>query len=190
VRLDEVFPDHGHQNRSVWRTYLPHVSYVLISDVVAKDDEKRIALAWRFGMCLYTDGRYHEAEPLFVEETKRCLRVLGQEHPDTLISMANLASKFWNQGRWDEAEALELQVMETRKTKLGVDHPDTLIGMNNLAFTWKGLGRDKEALELMEKCVALRTRIIGTNHPYTLSSRIALLRWQKEELEISALPDR
>ena len=26
--------------------------------------------------------------------------VLGQEHPDTLTGMANLASTFWNQGRW------------------------------------------------------------------------------------------
>ncbi len=48
---------------------------------------------------------------------------LGADHPDTLNSMANLASTLWNQGRWAEAETLEVQVMETRKTKLGADHP-------------------------------------------------------------------
>ena len=42
--------------------------------------------------------------------------VLGSEHLDTLTSMANLASTFWNQGRWTEAERLRVQVMETRKT--------------------------------------------------------------------------
>ena len=33
-------------------------------------------------------------------------RVLGQGHPDTLASMANLAPMYRNQGRWKEAEEL------------------------------------------------------------------------------------
>ena len=45
-------------------------------------------------------------------------RVLGEEHPSTLTSMANLASTYWNQGRWKEAEELFVQVMETRKRVL------------------------------------------------------------------------
>jgi hypothetical protein len=59
-------------------------------------------------MCLYTDGRYNKAEPLFTEETKRRKMVLGQEHPDTLTSIGNLASTYLNQGRWKEAEDLEV----------------------------------------------------------------------------------
>jgi Tetratricopeptide repeat len=39
-----------------------------------------------------------------VMETRK--RVLGKEHPDTLTSMANLASTYGNQGRWKEAEEL------------------------------------------------------------------------------------
>jgi Tetratricopeptide repeat len=41
--------------------------------------------------------------------------LLGAEHPDTLTSMANLASTYSDQGRWKEAEDLEVQVIETRK---------------------------------------------------------------------------
>ncbi|KAL2859126.1 tetratricopeptide repeat protein, partial [Aspergillus lucknowensis] len=59
-----------------------------------------------------------------VMETRK--HVLGPEHPDTLTSMANLASTYWNQGQWKEAEELEVQVMETRKHVLGPEHPDTL----------------------------------------------------------------
>ena len=33
-------------------------------------------------------------------------RALGNEHPDTLTSMANLASTYRNQDRWHEAEEL------------------------------------------------------------------------------------
>jgi len=31
---------------------------------------------------------------------------LGADYPDTLTSIANLASMFLNQGRWEEAEKL------------------------------------------------------------------------------------
>ncbi|CAG1963156.1 unnamed protein product, partial [Fusarium graminearum] len=65
---------------------------------------------------------------------------LGPDHPDTLTSMANLASTFWNQGRWEEAEKLEVEVMEARKEKLGPDHPDTLTSMANLASTYRNQG--------------------------------------------------
>jgi hypothetical protein len=46
-------------------------------------------------------------------------RKLGAEHPDTLTSMANLASTYRNQGRWKEAEELEVQVMETSSRGAG-----------------------------------------------------------------------
>ncbi|KAF8534119.1 hypothetical protein BDD12DRAFT_757914, partial [Trichophaea hybrida] len=72
-------------------------------------------------------------------ETKK--RVLGQEHPDTLTSVNNLASKFCKQGRLQEAEELLVQVMETRKRVLGQEHPDTLTSMANLASTYRNQGR-------------------------------------------------
>ena len=46
-----------------------------------------------------------------IMETRRT--VLGPNHPDTLTSMANLASTYMNQGRWKEAEELQVKVMGT-----------------------------------------------------------------------------
>src|SRR6202043_2017471 len=51
-------------------------------------------LTWRFGICLYSDGRYNEAEVSFVEVAERRKKVLGEEHPDRLTRMANLASTY------------------------------------------------------------------------------------------------
>jgi hypothetical protein len=65
------------------------------------------------------------------------LRLLGAEHPDTLTSMANLASIYRNQGQWREAERLEVQVLEKRKSLLGDEHPDTLTSMVNLKATYR-----------------------------------------------------
>ncbi|KAF2194133.1 hypothetical protein K469DRAFT_191889 [Zopfia rhizophila CBS 207.26] len=92
-------------------------------------------LMWRFGMWLYSDGRYNEAEVPFMEVADMRKKVLATEHPSTLTSMADLASTFWNQRRWKEAEELEVQVMVRRKRVLGEEHPDTLTRMNSLAFT-------------------------------------------------------
>ena len=55
-------------------------------------------------------------------------KLLGVEHPDTLSSMRNLASTYWNQGKLNEAEQLQVQV-------LGVDHADTLTSIRNLTKT-------------------------------------------------------
>jgi hypothetical protein len=60
-------------------------------------------------------GRWKEAEDLEFQSMETLKRVLGQEHPHTLTSIANLATTFWNQGRWKEAEDLLVQVIETRK---------------------------------------------------------------------------
>jgi hypothetical protein len=99
VRLEEVFPDDKYKNKSVWRTYLPYARYVLKSDLVNKDWQTRVNLLWRYRMCLYEDGRWNKAKAAIIEVLEIEKRDLGADHPDTLISMANLASTYRNQGR-------------------------------------------------------------------------------------------
>lgn len=46
-------------------------------------------------------------------------RVLGEEHPDMLTSIANSALTYQEQGRWKKAEELEMQMIETGRRVLG-----------------------------------------------------------------------
>jgi len=57
---------------------------------------------------------------------------LGENHPDTLKSMNNLAIVFWGQKRSVEATLLEVQVVEIRRRALGAEHTDTLKSMSTL----------------------------------------------------------
>ncbi|KAF6220216.1 hypothetical protein HO133_003348 [Letharia lupina] len=57
-------------------------------------------------------GRLNEAEELQVYVMKTSEKVLGAEHPDTLISMSNLAILYKDLGRWQEAEDLEMEATE------------------------------------------------------------------------------
>jgi hypothetical protein len=69
-----------------------------------------------------------------LETTKR---VLGQEHPNTLRSMHNLASTYQSQGWWKETEELKMQVMETSSVR---NWPGRLAGFRagNLEARAKG----------------------------------------------------
>ena len=169
-RLEEVFPDNNYKNRSVWRVYLTHVHYLLESYDIKDDMQERVELLWKFALCLYSDGRYKEAEKSFSQVIEIRQKVLGLEHPNTLTSMNNLASTFWNQGQWKEAKELEIQVMEIRKRVLGVEHPNTLTSMNIIASIFWNQGQWKEAKELGIQVMEIRKRVLGVEHPDTLTS--------------------
>ena len=61
-------------------------------------------------------------------------RVLGPDHPDTLISVNNLAFLYESTGRYGEAEPLYQRALTARERVLGPEHPDTLTSVNNPAY--------------------------------------------------------
>ncbi|OCK73604.1 kinesin light chain, partial [Lepidopterella palustris CBS 459.81] len=148
ARLADVFPESDSGNRTLWRIYLPHVQYVYASDLFQENLEGSLVLLQKFGLCLLRDGRWNEAEKSFMQVVETKKRILGQENPSTLTSIANLASTYRNQGRWKEAEGLEVLVMETSVRLLGQQHSDTLASMGNLASTYRNQGRWNEAEDL------------------------------------------
>ena len=59
-------------------------------------------------------GRYGEAEPLFLEALQASREVLGPRHPDTLTSLNNLAVLYQAQGRYGEAEPLFQEALQAQ----------------------------------------------------------------------------
>ena len=57
---------------------------------------------------------------------------VGGEHPDTLISMANLAFTWESQGRDHDTLGLMRECFLLRKQKLGVDHSSTISSLGAL----------------------------------------------------------
>ncbi|KAI0439763.1 P-loop containing nucleoside triphosphate hydrolase protein [Xylaria telfairii] len=107
--------------------------------------------------------------------------VLGPEHPDTLISMGNLALTYSSRRRWKEAELLGVQVMDMSKTVLGPDHPDTLTSMANLALIYWHQGMYTNAESLSIQVIGTRKMTLGPDHPDTLTSmaNLALIYWHQ-----------
>jgi hypothetical protein len=63
-------------------------------------------------------------------------RVLGDEHPSTLTSMANLVSTYKNHGRWKKAIALIARCLQLRQQVLGEQHPDSQSTLDTLS-SWQ-----------------------------------------------------
>ena len=65
----------------------------------------------------WNQGRYDEAEPLYVKTLQITKRVLGEEHPVTLRTMKFLANLYGRQGRMNDARPLgrALQEIERRR---------------------------------------------------------------------------
>ncbi|KAM0251725.1 hypothetical protein ACHAQJ_008046 [Trichoderma viride] len=168
ARLTEVLADIDRDKRVVWRPYMPHAYYALGSSLAS--DEHKVDLLWRYGICLYDDGRYQEAETVFKQVVETRKRKLGANHPDTLKSIHNLAGTYMKQDRLEDAENLNVQVMKMMKTELGADHPDTLKSIHNLAVIYKKQGRLKEAEKLNLQLIKTRKIELGGEHPDTLKS--------------------
>ena len=98
-------------------------------------------------------------------------RVLGPDHPGTLVNRNNLAVAYGGAARLDEAISLHEQTLAARERVLGPDHPHTLSSRNNVATVYEAAGRLDEAISLHEQTLAARERVLGPDHPHTLSSR-------------------
>ncbi|KAN0083379.1 hypothetical protein V8E54_002467 [Elaphomyces granulatus] len=169
-RVGDIFPSNAHENRILWRKYLPHALFVLQSKEFQNDKWDREDLVQKVAQCLYSDGRYHEAEVLFNEVFEKRRKRLKNDDEEMLSSTAWMASTYQEQGRWTEAEKLEVQVMETLKTVLGPEHPDTMTSMGRLALIYMDQGRWTEAEKLHVQVMETRKTILGPEHPDHLTS--------------------
>ncbi|KAK4194106.1 hypothetical protein QBC40DRAFT_188947, partial [Triangularia verruculosa] len=81
----------------------------------------------------WNQGRWEEAEKLFVQVMETRKTKLGADHPDTLTSMANLAFTWKSQGQHSDALALIEECAQARQRLLGAEHPDTLSSLATVA---------------------------------------------------------
>ncbi|KAJ6529358.1 P-loop containing nucleoside triphosphate hydrolase protein [Mycena capillaripes] len=144
-------------------------------------DEISTFIANHIALVYLEGGNWKQAEAfqMAIMERRKC--VLGEEHPDTLASISNLASTYRKQGHWNDAEVLEVAVVKKSKEVLGEEHPDTLISIANLASTYCCQGRWKDAEALDVVMVETSKRVLGEEHPHTLASinNLACTYWNQ-----------
>ena len=116
-------------------------------------------------------GHLSEAIALLEQVLTDCVRVLGEDHPDTLTSRNKLAYAYHAAGHLTEAITLYEQVLTDSIRILGEDHPNTLTTRNNLAYAYESAGHLTKATTLYEQLLTDSIRILGEDHPNTLTTR-------------------
>jgi tetratricopeptide (TPR) repeat protein len=135
------------------------------------DDDAETLRAWDLlGRVLDYQGLYDKAERLFRRALQGREKVLGQEHPDTLASISNLALVLNRQGKYEEAEAMNRQTLARYEKVLGHEHPHTLTSMNNLALVLDRQGKYEEAEVMNRQELECTKKVLGPEHPDTLAS--------------------
>jgi hypothetical protein len=77
-------------------------------------------------------GRYKQARRLGEETLTRQRRVLGDDHPHTLLSATLLAHTLRELGQYEPARQLAEDTLTRARRVLGDDHPDTLRSATSL----------------------------------------------------------
>lgn len=83
-------------------------------------------------------------------------RVLGAEHPDTLVSRREVAVALGWLGDWAHALTEYRRVADARERLLGADHPDTLTAREDEAHCLERLGHLREAADLYGRVASPR----------------------------------
>lgn len=122
----------------------------------------------RFAQVFRESGYYHEELQLELQVLEQRIKLLGDEHVETIWALSNLGSTYYMMGQYKAAEMLGSQVLEKRKRILGDDHPSTIQVMGNLASTFHAMGKYREAEELKIEILEKRKQTLGEEHPDTI----------------------
>jgi eukaryotic-like serine/threonine-protein kinase len=135
---------------------------------------------------LYMQGRSAEAVPILTDVVERRRRILGPEHPDTVISKAILANALHAGRRYSEAAKLHRETLAIRQRVFGPEYRWTLYNMTELADVLRRQGQYPEAERLVRQSLETQQRTLGPGHPDTLRSALVLgeiLRSEKRYAE-------
>ncbi|KAI8667643.1 NB-ARC domain-containing protein [Fusarium keratoplasticum] len=124
--VDGLFPPSEPTSWGRCEQYMTHAIRVGEWAEVSGTEIETSALLQRVSHFLYERGRWREKEPVDGRALDLRRDVLGEKHPDTIRSMASLASTYHQQGRYDEAEKLKDEALDLRRDVLWEKHPDTI----------------------------------------------------------------
>jgi tetratricopeptide (TPR) repeat protein len=153
-------------------------------------DQPEVEAAVRnaLGDCYVSLGYNQEAEGQLTAALKIRRDLLGEEHPDTLVSMNSLAGLLTMQDKRDAAGLLFRKVVDARIRVLGAAHPDTIESMRHLGYALIHTRTRTDAQPWITKALATSRDVFGEDHQLTLKAKevLAVLlgtrgEWEKVE---------
>ena len=136
------------------------------------------------GVALFHLGRYGEARDRLelAVEAKRVQE--GEDHPDTLSAMSNLATTHALLAEFEAAEELYLDLLETQRRIMGNRHPNVANTLHAIgSMYWRQ--RDVDAAEhWWQQGLETKLAVYDEHHPEVATSRNALALAARERGEL------
>lgn len=133
----------------------------------------------QLGSLHYNAGKFADAESSWRKALAIQEQVLGDHHPKTLVTAANLSTVLRRKTEFDEAAQILLDVLEKRAYVLGDEHPDYANTLYSLGFLYYDMGAFDEAEHYWRQTLEKRIALYGNEHPdigTTLNALAALAR--------------
>jgi tetratricopeptide (TPR) repeat protein len=121
-------------------------------------------------------GKYSEAEPLYLDALEMTKRLFTGDHPYVASSLNNLALLYNNQGKYSEAEPLLLDALAMSERMLGTNHPNTITVRNNLQSFQQQLIPPPFYIHLLNNLSVVLTLLL--HRVQILIKRIIIFSWR------------
>ncbi len=139
-----------------------------------EDHELTLRAAHTYAMALWNLQRMDEAAELLHDTLQRRRRLLGDDDPTTIGTLANWVNPhLLHEGRTSEAKRYASEVLERYRDLYGEDHPSTLGAVSGLADILSARGELQEAEPLYRAAYEGRQRVFGRLNRDTLASAVA-----------------
>jgi len=181
--VEACFPNHEHENRFVWREYMPH-ALKLLEGTEGHNIREKYDLFKRIGNCLLVDGRIKEAVKCFEHNYQWRRENFPKNDDDRLSAEHHLALVYSLDRQTQRSLQLLEGVVKIRKKKFPRDHPDQLASQHELARAYLGNGELKKAIALLKVVVEIEEKVLAEYHPNRLASQHELARAYLENGEV------
>ena len=146
---------------------LSRARWDLVKDRPA-DDAERLFVANNLAVTLKESADDNAGALLLMEEVLSVRRrTLGDDHPDTLDSITNLALQHNEMGDFSAALPLSLEAVSTFRRTLGADvaqSAEALVSISCLGAVYNSLRDYNAARPLLEESFAARLALLGEGH--------------------------
>ena len=117
----------------------------------------------RLASLYYAQGKYSDAEPLYLRALEIREQTLNKDLPAIALSFNSLGELYYAQGKYNEAEILYSRALEIREKS---NDPHVVSSLNNLAVFYMSQGKYNEAELIYLRVIETLEHQFGNNHPF------------------------
>ena len=171
LAVNTIFP-RDPDNVASWPQCLRYLEQVQACDALIRQHRLLLSEAAdvlnRAGTYLWECALYTLAEPLYLRALHIQEQALGQDHPEMVEPLTDLADLYERQGRYTEAEPLYQRALHIQEQALGPDHPDIVYPLSGLAILYERQGKYVEAKSLSRRALCIQEQALGPDHPHVV----------------------